>query len=148
VGGQGGASATCDLTPCEGVEILGNPLPACCMTATQCGVSAGGQCIDRAQIPSPGDGGFPNIQEEPIVSDPACQGTTLNFMGQSIDMPGCCDPSGVCGNSTENFPPFGGGFTIPTMCVTSTEAGQFGQGPVGGADAGPDVPCTYPDAGN
>jgi hypothetical protein len=136
-GGTGGTtSVTCGGTTCQGLTFGGQTIAGCCTTTNTCGIDFNGMCIDTSGF---GDGGL-GIEagaSEVIVPDPSCPGISLNF-GIPINLPGCCDVSGVCGGSTEQ----GASFGIPTMCVTNAElAAQLG---MSAPDAGPDKPCNYP----
>jgi hypothetical protein len=140
-GGYGG-SPTCDESICEGRTFMGQTLATCCFSERGCGVILDGACIapitiaDRdARSPSPFGAG------EPVVLDPSCPDRTFT-MGATIQLKGCCDPSGVCGSSTEALA--ASGAPIPKMCITPKEATRFGQR----AEAGADITCRYPtDAG-
>lgn len=139
-GGTGGGAVTgCDLAPCSGITFLNQPLAACCISTMTCGVDVLGTCTDPSALMNMDAGA-----SEVIVSDPVCVGTSFNAMGFTVELPGCCDPSGVCGLSTENIASQLGGL-IPVQCLTAQEAQQQYMQTV--PDAGPPVPCNYPGDG-
>jgi hypothetical protein len=134
-------SLVCDEAACAGRTYMGQTLETCCFSAKGCGVIVNGTCTapialaDRdASSPSPFGSG------EAVVLDPSCPDQTIN-MGQTIQLKGCCDQTGVCGASTEALA--AGGAPIPAMCITPKEATAFGQR----TEAGADKPCRYPTDG-
>jgi hypothetical protein len=78
-----------------------------------------------AQIAAP----FEQLEEEEIVTADECPGTT--FQGAVI--PGCCDPTGVCGVSTASFATGesggSGALDIPVTCISAAEASAIGLAP-------------------
>jgi hypothetical protein len=74
-----------------------------------------------ANLPAPAAGNPSELlPTETIVPDPSCQGR--NFFGS--ELPGCCDPTGVCGVSTEPFASGGAplpGLAIPITCIAPGE---------------------------
>lgn len=147
-GAGGGVVTGCTLTPCEGKKAFGQDLTACCMTATQCGVSSAafmaGQCLSADllnQIPDA------SAFTEKIVLDPTCPDLQLPDAGSAgfgFDagsanaLKGCCDKTNVCGVA---FTITAGPLTI-SQCYTPADQAAAGMGtPV--VDAGPSIPCTY-----
>jgi len=135
-GTGGGTAVQCDTTACSNITlpVLGLATP-CCISATQCGISLGPLCQDPSVFKVP-EGGLQQVPNEKIVHDPKCPAISMSQFGQTIELPGCCDSTGVCGGSTESlsFP----GISIPLICSTPKELSSFG------VDAGADIPCNYP----
>jgi len=140
VGGYGG-STSCDESACEGRTYMGQTLETCCFSERGCGVVLDGTCIAPISIADrDANSGSPFGTGEKVVLDPSCPDSPL--MGGAIQLKGCCDPTGVCGASTEALA--AGGAPIPAMCISPTEARRFGQR----VEAGTERPCRYPgDAG-
>jgi hypothetical protein len=90
-----------------------------------------------AQIAAP----LEQLEEEAIVSADECPG----MMFQGVALAGCCDPSGVCGVSTESFASSNGDsslpFDIPVTCISEAEARALGMAP-----AGTSAPASTPTA--
>ena len=138
--GTGGmTTGACDPTSCAGRTVQGTALPGCCMATGGCGVVVAGQCIDATVLDT-----LP--PEETIVPDPTCKGRTFDIDGGPVSFDGCCDKTGFCGLSTASFPPVLG-IKLPTQCLTPEDLSRI-PGPGGSPppDAGPPVPCSYPDA--
>jgi hypothetical protein len=144
-GSEGGAgrygSLVCDESACAGHTYMGQTLETCCFSAKGCGVIVNGTCTapiviaDRdARSSSPFGSG------ETVVLDPSCPDQTI-MMGQTIQLKGCCDQTGVCGASTAALA--ANGAPIPAMCITPKEATAFGQR----SEAGAEKSCHYPSDG-
>jgi hypothetical protein len=144
--------AACVAANCPTLTLFGSPAPGCCQTTDACGGSVVYMgtpfCAPpdiesvAAQIAAP----FEQLEEEPIVTADECPG----MMFQGVALAGCCDPTGVCGVSTEAFASSSGGdslpFDIPVTCISEAEARALGMAPAGtSAQASTPIACS---AGN
>jgi hypothetical protein len=118
---------------CPALELFGSEAPGCCQGSGECGGNiiymGTPYCAPpdieevAAQLAAP----FEQLEEEAIVTADECPGMT--FQGAMI--PGCCDPTGVCGVSTASFAESNGSgsFNIPVTCISAAEARAIGLTP-------------------
>ena len=141
----GATAPTCVAANCPTLQLFGSAAPGCCQTTSECGGSVvymgTAFCAPpdieeiAAQVAAP----FEQLDAEEIVTADECAGMT--FQGTTI--PGCCDPTGVCGLSTAAFASSGSQgmvpFEIPVTCISADEARAIGLVPATG-DAAPAAP--------
>jgi hypothetical protein len=138
--GSSNLPGACTASECAGVDVNGDGMlePGCCTMAGACGGE-----IENAGTTfcAPAGGGAFPFEPETIVEDARCEPQTLGnpqMGGAGITLPGCCDPSGICGVSTAGAAGDAGA-GIPIACLTPADLAAFGMG----ADAGafPEVSC-------
>jgi hypothetical protein len=159
-GGTGGGSAlSCGGASCEGIDIMGFALPACCTESDTCGVDGSLAvalglelgCVsfdefgEMSEVPEDGIIHGPN--GEIIVLDASCPGISLTNPLLPIDLPGCCRPDNSCGGSTHDAQalPIG---DVPFDCANHAEVQEFISSiPTVGdfitVPADPGATCTY-----
>lgn len=135
VGGDAPAGMPhCDLSVCEGRNLIGMTLSPCCLPTGVCGVGVKGFpiCFETWHVDNPSqlEAG---TRWDPPVLDPRCKDRVIAFpTDASFVLTGCCAPDGMCGYSAETLNRFG--LSASASCTT------------GGVLTDASVPCEYPRA--
>jgi hypothetical protein len=170
----GSPAAACDLQAlgCQPLSVSGFELPACCATATTCGVDTSSVapllmgalpagCFDLSGLDpdagAPGsgvtilDGGIIPIDGGANIHlDPTCPGVDLEVPTfGTFTLAGCCTPENMCGGSTHEL--IDGGLAVPLDCLRNDDVAPALSESFGGFDVSqfvtvspdPNQACTY-----
>jgi len=116
----------CVDAQCPSVSYRGASVSGCCQGSGACGalvpLGTSALCLapDADQLVSSVNSAFAGVKPEAIRLDPSCP--SLSIAGTPL--PGCCDPTGVCGVSTQGWSRAAAalGLKIPSSCLTPGEA--------------------------
>jgi hypothetical protein len=166
----GSPPAACDLQAlgCQPLSVAGFELPACCATATTCGVDTSSVapllmgalpagCFDLSGLADAGapgsgvtilDGGIIPIDGGANIHlDPTCPGVDLEVPTfGTFTLAGCCTPENMCGGSTHEL----GAMGVSLDCLRNDDVSSALSEAVGTDVSGiitvspdPNQACTY-----